>query len=146
MAMRAARVFKADIEDMYSVGAVALVDMDRRGVTLRYSTVTTRCYGAMVDHVRRMAPITRRGLQLGHEFKRAHVALHDLAGKGACPVSSLDCQRMLRDLTPRQATILRLYDVEGWGLREIGERIGVGEARVCQLRKDALRKIREAAA
>lgn len=49
----------------------------------------------------------------------------------------------LAKLTDREATILQLYFVEELNLDEIGETLGVGAARVCQIKKAALDKMRD---
>ena|SRR5436305_1273859 len=55
--------------------------------------------------------------------------------------------RLLREsltlLKPRHQEVLRLYYFEDMGLREIGERLGVGEARVSQLHRQALKELRK---
>ncbi|MVZ98786.1 FliA/WhiG family RNA polymerase sigma factor [Sphingorhabdus sp. IMCC26285] len=48
----------------------------------------------------------------------------------------------LAKLTEREAAILQLYFVEELNLDEIGETLGVGAARVCQIKKAALDKMR----
>jgi RNA polymerase sigma factor for flagellar operon FliA len=45
-------------------------------------------------------------------------------------------------LSEREAMILQLYFVEEMNLNEIGETLGVGAARVCQIKKAALDKMR----
>ena len=45
-------------------------------------------------------------------------------------------------LPPREAMVLQLYFVEEMNLDEIGETLGVGAARVCQIKKAALDKVR----
>jgi RNA polymerase sigma factor FliA len=49
----------------------------------------------------------------------------------------------LARLSEREAMILQLYFVEELNLDEIGETLGVGAARVCQVKKAALDKMRE---
>ena len=48
----------------------------------------------------------------------------------------------LEKLSEREANILQLYFVEELNLDEIGETLGVGSARVCQIKKVALDKMR----
>lgn len=48
----------------------------------------------------------------------------------------------LGKLSKREAMILQLYFVEELNLDEIGETLGVGAARVCQIKKAALEKMR----
>jgi RNA polymerase sigma factor FliA len=45
-------------------------------------------------------------------------------------------------LAEREAMVLQLYFVEEFNLDEIGETLGVGAARVCQIKKAALDKLR----
>lgn len=45
-------------------------------------------------------------------------------------------------LKPRQRQILRLYYFEGLRLKEIGARLGVGEARISQIHKQAVEELR----
>ena len=56
-------------------------------------------------------------------------------------------QRLLREsltlLKSRHQEVLRLYYFEDMGLREIGEHLGVGEARVSQLHRQALKELRK---
>jgi RNA polymerase sigma factor for flagellar operon FliA len=46
-------------------------------------------------------------------------------------------------LPPREATVLQLYFVEELNLDEIGATLGVGAARVCQIKKAALDRVRQ---
>jgi RNA polymerase sigma factor FliA len=48
----------------------------------------------------------------------------------------------IRTLPEREAMVLQLYFVEEMNLDEIGETLGVGAARVCQIKKNALDKVR----
>lgn len=48
----------------------------------------------------------------------------------------------IRSLPQREAMVLQLYFVEEMNLDEIGETLGVGAARVCQIKKSALDKVR----
>ena len=49
----------------------------------------------------------------------------------------------IADLPEREATILQLFFVEELNLEEIGQTLGVGAARVCQIKKSALLKLRQ---
>ncbi len=48
----------------------------------------------------------------------------------------------IRQLPEREAMVLQLYFVEEMNLDEIGETLGVGAARICQIKKSALDKVR----
>jgi RNA polymerase sigma factor for flagellar operon FliA len=45
-------------------------------------------------------------------------------------------------LPEREAMVLQLYFVEELNLEEIGEVLGVGAARICQIKKAALAKLK----
>jgi RNA polymerase sigma factor for flagellar operon FliA len=48
----------------------------------------------------------------------------------------------VKTLPEREAMVLQLYLVEELNLEEIGQVLGVGAARVCQIKKAALGKLR----
>jgi RNA polymerase sigma factor for flagellar operon FliA len=48
----------------------------------------------------------------------------------------------IRTLPERDAMVLQLYFVEEMNLDEIGQTLGVGAARICQIKKAALDKLR----
>ncbi len=48
----------------------------------------------------------------------------------------------IRSLPEREAMVLQLYFVEEMNLEEIGQTLGVGAARICQIKKTALAKVR----
>ena len=48
----------------------------------------------------------------------------------------------IRQLPEREAMVLQLYFVEEMNLEEIGLTLGIGAARVCQIKKAALEKVR----
>ena len=49
----------------------------------------------------------------------------------------------ISDLPQREAMVLQLYFVEEMNLEEIGQTLDIGAARVCQIKKAALDKLRE---
>lgn len=51
--------------------------------------------------------------------------------------------RAMRRLTPTQRKVIRMHDFEGVYLKTIGVLLGVSESRVCQIRSQALRKLRQ---
>lgn len=50
---------------------------------------------------------------------------------------------VIRTLPERDAMVLQLYFVEEMNLEEIGQTLGVGAARICQIKKSALDKVRK---
>ena len=49
----------------------------------------------------------------------------------------------IKTLPEREAIVLQLYFVEEMNLEEIGQTLGIGAARVCQIKKAALDKVRK---
>jgi RNA polymerase sigma factor for flagellar operon FliA len=52
-------------------------------------------------------------------------------------------QDELAELPEREQLVIRLYDLESWTLREIGDQLGVTESRVSQIRSRALARLRD---
>jgi len=48
----------------------------------------------------------------------------------------------IRELKPRQRQVLELYYFKDMGLKDIGEKLGVGEARISQIHKQAVLELR----
>ena len=48
----------------------------------------------------------------------------------------------IKELNPRQRQVLELYYFKEMGLKEIGEKMGVGEARISQIHKQAVTELR----
>ncbi len=48
----------------------------------------------------------------------------------------------IQQLKPRHRHVLQMYYFKEMGLKQIGERMGVGEARICQIHKQALAELR----
>jgi RNA polymerase sigma factor for flagellar operon FliA len=51
--------------------------------------------------------------------------------------------KCIGELPQREALVLQLYFVEELNLEEIGQALDIGAARVCQIKKAALDKLRE---
>jgi RNA polymerase sigma factor for flagellar operon FliA len=71
--------------------------------------------------------------------ERADEALEREGLKGAIA-------EVIRTLPERDAMVLQLYFVEEMNLDEIGQTLGVGAARICQIKKSALEKVRKSLA
>jgi RNA polymerase sigma factor for flagellar operon FliA len=50
--------------------------------------------------------------------------------------------KRIGELPEREALVLQLYFVEEMNLEEIGQTLGIGAARVCQIKKSALDRLR----
>ncbi|HET6943702.1 MAG TPA: FliA/WhiG family RNA polymerase sigma factor [Sphingomicrobium sp.] len=190
---------RIELEDLMQIGLVALVEaartfVERGAVFSAYAS--TRVRGAMIDHLRREARMSRTGmanrrrlaaarselenhihrpasdgdmadaLNLSPEAYHAMVASAQPVGQEPLDEVYADDQpwfadlgeraddRIERDqllagmtdaigeLSEREALVLQLYFVEELNLEEIGEALNVGAARVCQIKKAALGKLR----
>lgn len=188
-----------EVEDLIQIGLIALVEAARifeeRGVA--FSTyASTRIRGAMIDALRRDAPISRNGMsnrrklaavraELEQSLMRPPSEAEMAAQMGLASsayremVDSTDCMRQapiddaysdhdirfsdnaaraddlidqsqqsailrahLAGLSEREQLVLSLYYVEEMNLNEIGLALSVGAARVCQIKKAALEKLR----
>jgi RNA polymerase sigma factor for flagellar operon FliA len=190
---------RIELEDLIQIGLVALVEaartyVDRGAVFSAYAS--TRVRGAMIDHLRREARMSRTGMAnrrrlaavrseletrnqraasdsdmaeaLGLSAEAYHAMVASAQPVGQDPLDEVyaDDQPWFADLGERaddriergqllagmadaiselgerEALVLQLYFVEELNLEEIGEVLNVGAARVCQVKKAALAKLR----
>ena len=188
-----------DIEDLIQIGMIALVEAangyeDRGHAFSTYASMRVR--GAMIDHLRRCASLSRSAMSKRREMLKAKSSFEKLHGRS--PSDSELAQAMgldgaafcalieetaatyqesldevysdqsiwfadveeradealerealgqalgahIADLPEREAMVLQLYFVEEMNLEEIGQTLGIGAARVCQIKKAALDKLR----
>ncbi len=189
-----------DIEDLLQIGMVALVEsangFEDRGMGFA-SYAQLRVRGAMIDHLRRQATLTRSAMASRKELGKVRNRLEQKLGRlpteaemcadmGLDPVAfreladsvemvqhtSMDevysdqsmwfadnedradevlereslkavLAKCIGELPQREAMVLQLYFVEEMNLEEIGLTLDIGAARVCQIKKAALDKLRE---
>jgi RNA polymerase sigma factor for flagellar operon FliA len=88
-------------------------------------------------------------LQTEEQDGEAGDEVGQLPAKDASPVESLLKREDLtlldsyiRQLKPRQREILQMYYFENVGMKQIGERLGVGETRICQIHKEIIAELR----
>ncbi len=188
-----------DVADLVQIGMVALVEAartyeDRGNSFATYAAVRVR--GAMIDHLRRAATLSRSAMAHRRELARVRAALTQqllrdpnavemATGMGLDPASyhklvsdsepareeTIDevysdhspwfaeageraddaiereqLSALLSDhigaLPDREQMVLQLYFVEELNLQEIGATLGIGAARVCQIKKAALERLR----
>ena len=187
-----------DIEDLIQIGMIALVEAangyeDRGHAFSTYASMRVR--GAMIDHLRRHASLSRSAMTKRREMLRAKSDFEKTHGRppsdselaqamgldgtafralmeetAASYQESLDevyseqsmwfadeeradqtlereqlgeaLAEHISDLPEREAMVLQLYFVEEMNLEEIGQTLGIGAARVCQIKKAALDKLR----
>ena len=189
-----------EVEDLLQIGMVALVEaangFEDRGLGFAaYAQLRVR--GAMIDHLRRGATMTRSAMaqrktmagirnRLEQKLGRAPLEAEMSAEMGmeaaayreaadSCEMvqhTSMDevysdqsmwfadvedraddvmerealktaLVRCIGELPQREALVLQLYFVEELNLEEIGATLDIGAARVCQIKKAALDKLRE---
>ncbi len=153
----------ADADDMLSAALLGLIDaVDRfepgRGVPFE-AYASLRIRGAMVDELRR---VDERGRSADPETNPRPVSLDGLVEEEwqaflAVSDEWLDEEFELEDLRdrvqiaidnlpPRQREVLGRYYADSLTLREAGVRMGISEARACQLHGRAITNLRRALA
>ncbi len=159
--MRVAADTLMDADDVRSAASFGLIDaVDRfdpsRGVPFE-AYAARRIRGSVIDEVRRVGDRSRTEDAASAVRTVSLDALidEDWHGVGAGEGDDLDApferedlrgrvERALRDLPPRQREVLVRYYAEALTLREAGRRMGVSEARACQLHGRAIQNLRRA--
>ena len=188
-----------EVEDLIQIGMIALVEAangyeDRGHAFSTYASMRVR--GAMIDHLRRHATMSRAAmakrrvlLSAKADFEKKYgrspseselaqaMGLDGAAFRAMMDETAATYQESLdevysdqsiwfadvedaadtaierselgaalaehiSDLPEREAMVLQLYFVEEMNLEEIGLTLGIGAARVCQIKKAALDKLR----
>lgn len=152
----------ADADDMASAALLGLIDaVDRfepgRGVPFE-AYASLRIRGAMIDELRRM---DERGRRATSETQPLSMSLDGLVEEDWQRFLATDdeldepferedlrgrVQRALDMLPPRQREVLARYYADALTLREAGARMGISEARACQLHGRAITNLRRALA
>lgn len=135
-------------DDLESAGLLGLIDaVDRfqpdRGVPFEaYAALRVR--GAIIDEIRSTIGRSDRPQQLSLDelLDAGHaVAASDEADPGMDDLR-LRVERALRTLPARQREVLARYYGDSLTLREAGARMGISEARACQLHGRAIAALR----
>ena len=145
-----------ELAELSQVGLLALVEAagrwQERGLPFT-GYAATRIRGAMIDSLRAANPGSRSAA--GSTFRVESLdAMADSAGwliaDPADPVDQLLIRAQgvvllaeaVARLPEREALVLQLYFVEELALEQIGAILGVGAARVCQIKRSALDRLR----
>lgn len=158
----------ASADDLISAGNLGLVDCARRfdGERDFETYASFRVKGAILDYLRGIDLLTRDERQSEKTLERER---HDL-GENAAPlypgrrlvpfdpaahysvgvssgeahlIATLDAERLMKRLTPRQRSVIQLRYFEDLTNHEIGELLGVNESRASQLIGVALAAMRK---
>ncbi len=151
----------ADSDDMVSAALLGLIDaVDRfeacRGVPFE-AYAGLRIRGAMIDELRRVDERGRgadadekpRAVSLEglvEEEWQAFLAVSDEALEEPYERADLNSrvENAIQALPPRQREVLARYYADSLTLREAGVRMGISEARACQLHSRAISNLRRA--
>ncbi len=144
---RSVQLSSEDVEDIAAEILLKFVDHDYsvlkkfKGLSSlpTYLTVIARrvCVKELIKR--------HREEELGHT--NAHRAFVDDGGSGEVEaiISAEEVERMLEDLTDREADVVRLYHLKFLNYREIGKQLGIPENSVGPILAKARKKLREAA-
>lgn len=152
-------------DDLFSIGLLALVEAQPRydeshGVDFN-GFARRRVIGAMLDELRNCDTVSRRrrmairrGLESDAALPCPRLVTMEDASSVPCPgpdpeEAASQQQKIDRlvaaeaRLPPRLRTVLALRLRNDWTLREIGDHLGVTQARVCQLVGEGVDRLRE---
>lgn len=152
-------------DDLVAAGMSGLWDAVRRRGSLQDENfdfyVCTRVRGAIIDELRTedWLPRRRPGVEQGTRSQASIVYFEDLGGRehrrasgeglldGEHEVETrIALERVMHGLArlpARERYVLLMRDVEGVPIKDLGEELGVSRPRICQLRTQALRRLRE---
>lgn len=153
------------LQNLVSVGQVALwqsgQSFDPSQGTSRWQHSYLRVRGAMVDELRRLDPVGRHGRQkikkggelapwaAAHQVPLDEILMNQIPGNDNPELDLLSKDELravtkhLRKLPENLQYVVRRSYLEGALLAEVAVELGVTESRVCQVRSEAVRKIRE---
>lgn len=131
-----------DVEDLKSAAYLGLVEAASRfdpSLGIAFSTFAyPRVFGAIQDFLR------REGLGKRGNFLKSH-SLNEQEEDGACLQDMLEAkpeenhEELLEtisfELGDQAREVIRLYFIDEYSMREVGERFGVSESRISQLIK-----------
>ena len=143
---RSRTVSQADMEDIAAEILLKIVNEDYeilkrfKGISSlpTYLTVISRriCVKEMIKR--------QREAELGHST--AHrPAIGDLSGEVEAIATADEVNRMLEDLTEREAEVVRLYHLKFMNYREIGKKLGLPEASVGPILSKARKRLKATA-
>jgi RNA polymerase sigma factor (sigma-70 family) len=154
-AIRRLRI-RIDPDEAIAAANLALVEVAARYVPGGDASFVTfahrRIVGAVLDRAHELSEAYRQHAAPGMSYPPAPIPLDLLAKELRADYRGTDdaearhdVGRLLAVLDAREREVLRLTFVEVLPLADVGERLGVTESRVWQIREEALGKMRRAA-
>lgn len=143
-------------EDAHAVARLALVEAAGRyrlgGVATFQTFAHRRVTGAVLDMSYALCGAHQDAGGKRRRYRPPPIALDDLTVEPVEPHVSPEAAvastelvaRLLARAHPRERAVLTAHYVEGRGLAEVGERLGISESRACQLAKAGAARIRAA--
>ena len=130
-----------EYDDLVGWGMLGLVKASERWMPSRGVTFATyasyRIRGQMMDAVEKELRMAQRRGPMQDEG-----LIPDKRAAADTVLVQLEVASLLGCLSPRNASIMSMIYLEGLTLRETGEAVGLTEARICQIRKAAISKLR----
>jgi RNA polymerase sigma factor (sigma-70 family) len=138
-----------DMSDLVSEGRIAVWEALQRydGGMVEGRFFALRIRHRMIDAMRRCSDYTRQEMRTGDSKVQRVFSLKDEDVMSTRPSQEMEVLasqvlRALDRLSARERHIVLMRDVEEWTGSEVGADIGVTEARVCQLRKESIARVR----
>lgn len=144
---------RQDFDDLLSDACLGAAHALRRFVPERghlFGYAYRRALGAALDGARRRMPLTRAGHPRdGHAASLEDVLPFIPEPRAPNEYEQVDdadaVERILAQLPPRWAFVLREHDLYGTSLAVLAGELGIAETSVCRIRRKALARARAAA-
>jgi len=144
---RSVKLSDADIEDVAAEIFLAIVDDDYQilrnfkgnSALPTYLTVVVRriCVKEVVKRFREA--------ELGHATAHRAIVEDDSQGESEPIIAAEEVERMLANLSPREADVVRLYHLKYLNYRQIGKQLGIPENSVGPILAKARRSLKRIA-
>jgi RNA polymerase sigma-70 factor (ECF subfamily) len=140
-------VSSEDIEDIAAEILLKIVD-DDYGVLRRFKgTSSLPTYLTVIARRICVKELVRRHREeeLGHTSAHRAAVDNGAGDEVEAIVSAEEVERMLEDLTPREADVVRLYHLEYQNYRQISKKLGIPENSIGPILAKARKRLRETA-
>jgi RNA polymerase sigma factor FliA len=136
-----------DYSDLVQYGVIGLIDAYKRydsstGVQFQtYATIRIR--GAIVDGMRTIFKRCNNGyLVISHDELLGDGGDYEYNHLSAVEREPTEIMPAINKLTEQERKVIMMRYHQGYSQKEIGERLGISQSRVCQIHRKALRELK----